>query len=376
MPRIEFGLAALLLLSPARPAAPPAVAVQAPPRIEVLFALDTTGSMGGHLEGAKLKIWSIANGMLPARPTPRPRVGLMGYRDRGDVYVTRFTDLSEDMDAVYARLRSFEADGGGDAPESVNQALHEAVTRPSWSQDPRILRIIFLVGDAPPHMDYQDDVKYPVSCRLARRRDILINTIQCGEMGETVAFWRDIAAQGGGTYAATGQTGDMKMIATPMDAELARLNGEVGRTLLPYGAPAKREATRLKQSAAECMAPGAAADRLAFNAATGRVVQGGGDLLDDLRRGETRIEGLGAEELPQEMKGLSPQQRKDFLQKKEAERRGIQARIEDLSRRRQDYLEAERRRHTAPEDAFDVRVAEAIRAQARRKGILMGPAGK
>ena len=46
------------------------------PRIEVCFVLDTTGSMGGLIEGAKQKIWSIANEMISAKPTPELKLGL------------------------------------------------------------------------------------------------------------------------------------------------------------------------------------------------------------------------------------------------------------------------------------------------------------
>ena len=59
------------------------------PRIEVCFVLDTTGSMRRLIEGAKQKIWSIANEMISAKPTPELRLGLIAYRDRGDEYVTR-----------------------------------------------------------------------------------------------------------------------------------------------------------------------------------------------------------------------------------------------------------------------------------------------
>src|SRR3954468_4422602 len=94
---------------------------QSKPRIEVYFVLDTTGSMGGLIEGAKQKIWSIANEMISAKPTPQLKLGLIGYRDRGDEYVTRTFNLTEDIDAIYAHLREFKADGGGDTPESVNE---------------------------------------------------------------------------------------------------------------------------------------------------------------------------------------------------------------------------------------------------------------
>ncbi|MFV2090726.1 MAG: vWA domain-containing protein, partial [Pseudomonadales bacterium] len=151
------------IIAPPPPIQPPIeypVQVTAP-KIEVVFVLDTTGSMTDLIQTAKDKIWSIASTMASAQPAPEIRIGLVAYRDRGDAYITRVVDLSDDLDSVYATLIDFEADGGGDGPESVNQALNDAITQISWSQDPGSYQVVFLVGDAPPHMDYPDDVKYP-----------------------------------------------------------------------------------------------------------------------------------------------------------------------------------------------------------------------
>src|SRR4051794_23493131 len=160
----------------------PAVAQQparaARPNVEVVFCLDTTGSMGGLIEAAKQKIWSISNQIAGGKPTPLLKVGLVAYRDKGDAYVTKVFDLSDDLDAVYATLKGFRAEGGGDAPESVNQALADAVDKIKWGTDKSTLRIIFLVGDAPPHMDYADDVKYPETCKKAVAKGLIINTVQ------------------------------------------------------------------------------------------------------------------------------------------------------------------------------------------------------
>src|SRR5882672_8079298 len=155
--------------SPARVAvtkatAPPAAA----PRVEVAFVLDTTGSMGGLIEGAKRRIWAIARRVGEGRPRPDLRIALVGYRDKGDEYVTRVHDLSGDMDEVYARLSAFRAEGGGDFPEHVSAALSDAVHRVSWSQGPA-LRVIFLVGDAPPHVDYQDGFDFHRHVREAQK---------------------------------------------------------------------------------------------------------------------------------------------------------------------------------------------------------------
>src|SRR6185436_20187442 len=96
------------------PPPPPPSPPPKPPVIEVVFALDTTGSMGDLIGGAKQKIWSIANHIASGQPTPELRIGLVGYRDIGDAYVTKVYQLSGDLETVFKRLKSFRADGGGD----------------------------------------------------------------------------------------------------------------------------------------------------------------------------------------------------------------------------------------------------------------------
>ena len=97
------------------------------PQVEVCFVLDTTSSMSGLIDGAKAKIWSIANDLTDAEPSPDLKISLVGYRDRGDAYVTQKFALTDDLGAIYENLMKFQAQGGGDGPESVNQGLAEAV---------------------------------------------------------------------------------------------------------------------------------------------------------------------------------------------------------------------------------------------------------
>ena len=346
----------------------------AKPRIEVCFVLDTTGSMGGLIEGAKQKIWSIANEMISAKPTPEIRLGLIAYRDRRDEYVLRTFDLSNDIDAIYGHLQSFRAGGGGDEPESVNEALQEAVRKMSWSEDRRVLKVIFLVGDAPPHMDYTDGPKYPQICQEAAKKDLIINTVQCGSIASTTPIWKEIAQLAEGSYAAIAQSGNMVAIATPMDTELADLNRKLGKTLVAYGAEPARRALASKQAAAELAPASVAADRLAFNARYGVAVQGDGELLDSLSAGKVKVESLKKDQLPAELQNLDQEALKAELGKKQKERAELQARIQKLTREREDYVAAERKRQAeqGKGDSFDEKVATSIRAQAARKGIDYG----
>ena len=122
---------------PARVVVTKATASAAAPRVEVAFVLDTTGSMGGLIDGAKRKIWSIARRIGEGRPRPDLRIALVGYRDVADEYVTLVHDFSRDMDEVNERLMAFQASGGGDGPEHVSAALGAAVDRLSWSRSGR-----------------------------------------------------------------------------------------------------------------------------------------------------------------------------------------------------------------------------------------------
>src|SRR6266567_7285259 len=211
--RIVLFAALLAFALPAAAKDEPRPAAKARPRVEVVFCLDTTGSMGGLIEAAKQKIWSISNQIASGKPTPELKIGLVAFRDKVDAYITKVYDLSDDLDAVHANLKTFQAQGGGDTPEHVNLALFDAVHKIKWSTDKKTLRIIFLVGDAPPHMDYTDDVKYPITCQEACKRGIVINTVQCGGDPECARFWRDICLKAEGSYVQIEQDGGVVPVA-------------------------------------------------------------------------------------------------------------------------------------------------------------------
>jgi Mg-chelatase subunit ChlD len=344
---------------------------QSKPRIEVCFVLDTTGSMGGLIEGAKQKIWSIANEMIGAQPTPELKLGLIGYRDRGDEYVVKSFSLTDDIDAIYGHLREFQAGGGGDAPESVNEALAEAIHKMPWSSENKVLKIIFLVGDAPPHMDYPNSPKYPDLCREAAKKDLIINTIQCGEMAETKPIWQEIAKLSEGSYVGISQSGNVAVISTPMDKELSRLNERIGATLIPYGDSKLQAEVHAKYAAAKSAPVSAMADRLTYNSKTGRAMQGRGELVDALNDNKLKIEEIDQKQLPTELQKLDRDELQKRITKARDERADLQKQIVELSKKREAYIQTENRRLAAEGkgDAFDQKVTETLHAQAAKKGI-------
>jgi hypothetical protein len=281
------------------------------PRIEVCLCLDTTASMTGLLDAVRRTFWSICNRILDAWPRPDIKVALVAFRDRGDDYVTRVHDLHEDLDGVYADLRTFVAAGGGDTPESVNQALHDAVNKVGWSKDSNTKRIIFLVGDAPPHMDYSDDVKYPVTCAKARRKGIVINTVQAGTDAECARYWKEIAQQGRGMYRAVPLAGGVPSIRTPFDSRLREINRELVRNTIVFGGAARREFDQKNLKIAADLPAEVAADRAGYLARVGRTAPC--DLIDALRAGKVRLETLRIDEMPGGLRKLSAPERDERL---------------------------------------------------------------
>ncbi len=147
---------------------------QAQTRLDVLFLLDTTGSMGDELAQLQNNILGISAQIDALRVDAR--YGLVTYRDRGDAYVTRLYDFTPDVAVFQASLRGERADGGGDEPESLNEALHNAVQTISWRDDDTV-KLVFLVADAPPHLDYPQDYDYAQEMLIATQRGIKIHPI-------------------------------------------------------------------------------------------------------------------------------------------------------------------------------------------------------
>lgn len=213
------------------------------PKVDVAFLLDTTGSMGSVLRDAKRTIWSIATRIAAGTPQPQVRIALIPFRDKGDDFVTQVYDLTEDIDVVHDNLRRFRADGGGDGPEHVNAALFDALDKLSWRRDEETLKLIFLVGDAPPHDDYSDTPTCRKLARIAADNGVRINTVLCGTDRNARVPFEAIASAASGEFSQIPLFSSVQVVDTPRDTEIHKLSGEI-RQLRAQGATSKDPRTR------------------------------------------------------------------------------------------------------------------------------------
>jgi len=307
-------------------------------KVDIVFAVDTTGSMGGLLDGAKRTVWSIANQVRDLDKNADLRVGLVAYRDLGDEYVTKDFALTNDLDAMYQELTGYQASGGGDVPENVDAALYDAVHKMKWRNGAK--KIIFLVGDAPPS-SRGEVAKFDQTAKVAAKQQIVINTIRVGQDGETAAAWQQIASLGNGAFSTIEQNGGVQQIATPYDDKMAQLAAEIDSTTIIYGtADARRRYAEKTATVAKAPAP-AKADRGAFYAKGGGVAAAPSeDVVGGVATGAMSLDGLDEGQLPADMQGKSKEELKKDIEARATKRQQAQKEIEELAKKRDEYIKA------------------------------------
>jgi hypothetical protein len=269
----------------------------------------------------------------------------------------------------------FQAMGGGDGPESVNAALDAAVNRISWSSSPSSYQVVFLVGDAPPHMDYAGERQYREIVRVAAARGIVVNTIQCGEMSQTVAPWMEIAQLGNGRYMQVGQSGDAFAVTTPFDEQIATLSAELDGTRLFYGSDEEREDFDLKLAATAAVHEAASfasrARRAVFNSTASGLENlfGHQDLVDDVRQGRVQLEELPAAALPEPLRELAPAEREAELAEIALRREELGRQIDALAAQRSTYINEKVEAAAGAAGSLDLQIYETVRDQAAARGL-------
>jgi hypothetical protein len=338
-------------------------------RVEVAFVLDTTGSMGDLIDGAKRKIWSIATTIVDNNPNADIAMALVAYRDRGDDYVVKSTPLSTDVQGLYGKLIKLEAAGGGDDPESVNEALDKAISSLQWSSGENVKHILFLVGDAPPHMDYRQERQYPEILKTAAEKHIVVNAVQAGEMPETMPIWKEIAQFGHGRYISIPQNGgEVVIVVTPFDDDILHMQEELDGSIVPYGSDGQKQELNKKMVAKAAAPDSVKIDNSGFYSKrknTREVVTGGGDLVADAANSGLDVSSIAEKELPDDLKAIPTSQRKQWLADKMQSRKTLQDKMAELIAKRDAYVFEERKKKVASmkSDSFDSVVEETLKSQ-------------
>ena len=326
--------------------------------VDIVFALDTTGSMAEEIDAAKRTIFAIANTIRATQKNADLRIGLVAYKDSDadSAYITRPFALTRDLDAVYAELAGYTAAGGDDFPELVTVAMTDAIEM-QWRPD--ATKLMFLVGDAWPAVR-PGVPTYDTVARRARERGIVINAIQSDDKAQTTQTFQQIAALGGGEFSMIPKDGGVQQIATPYDDKLAELAATVDSTTVIIGSDGARDAYRAKMAAAQAAPAPTKADRAGYYARPGTRATDD-DLVEGYAAGSASIDSVDPAALPAEMRGKDKGEIKAELDRRVETRKTAQKQIEKLAKERDEYL----KKHDAG-GGFDAKVKATVEKQLKR----------
>jgi hypothetical protein len=343
--------------------------------VQVAICLDTSSSMDGLIDSAKRRLWDVVNELARAKPAPDLQVAVYSYGnnayDPKTGWVRREIELTSDLDRVAEKLFALRATTIRSSEEYVARVCRDAVTQLRWSDDAKTLKVIFVAGNESAEQD--PEVKLKAVAEAAVRKGIIINTIFCGSDAEVVApAWKEFARLGEGRYAAINQNLAPVAVATPHDRELAQLSTKLNQTYCFLGRNGKELADNQKKQDENALHLGVdtAASR-AMSKAGGLYRFGELDLVEKLRADpKFDIKKIAKEDLPPELRKMTPAECEKHLKKLAAERELIQKQINQLASKRDLYIQEELKKQPAARDkAFDSAVRGALREQAKAKGI-------
>lgn len=346
----------------------------APARQSIMIALllDTSNSMDGLIDQAKSQLWKIVNELANARcddsSRPTIKIALYEYGNSGLPatlgYIRQVSPLTNDLDVISEKLFALRTNGGD---EYCGQVIKTSLDELEWSTSGADLKMIFIAGNEP---FTQGEIPYRTACSLAKQRDVVVNTIFCGPYTEGAETeWKNGATITGGTYMSIEQDRKTVYVPTPYDDKIDALNNRLNDTYVYYGSTgASKKALQSEQDVNAASYGQANKAERAVSKSKAVYNNSSWDLIDASKDDEKVIEKAKEEELPKEMKGMNVQQRKDYVAKKAAERKNIQKEIEELSVKRQQFIEANMTKEQK-EASLDAAMLKSIKEKASTKNL-------
>jgi hypothetical protein len=299
---------------------------------------------------------------------PKIKIALYEYGNDGLPatlgYIRMVSPLTDDLDLISEKLFALRTNGGN---EFCGQVIKTSLNELEWSASNADLKMIFIAGNEP---FTQGAVPYRIACSLAREKDVVVNTIFCGPYTEGVETdWKSGASITGGTYMSIEQDRKTVYVATPYDDRIEALNNKLNDTYVYYGSAGagKKEMQATQDTNAGQYGKANTAER-AVSKSSHAYSNKSWDLVDASKDGDKVIEEAKESELPKEMKGLTTDQRKQFVAKKAEERQGIQKEIQELAVKRQKFIDE----HTTKEEKdamLDAAMLKAIKERAKTKSL-------
>jgi hypothetical protein len=310
--------------------------------IMLAILLDTSNSMDGLIDQAKSQLWKIVNDLAEAKcndgSKPQIKIALYEYGNDGLMissgYIRQVSPFTTDLDLISEKLFALRTNGGS---EYCGYVINTSIRELAWSSSPTDLKIIFIAGNEP---FTQGPIPFQEACSRAKEKGVVVNTIYCGEFSEGVeTSWKRGADLTGGSYMSIEQDRKTVYIPSPYDDQIEALNERLNNTYIYYGKTGsyKKDQQKVQDDNAEQYGKSNKVER-AVSKTTHAYKNSSWDLVDAATEDERVVEKTEEEYLPAEMKRMTIDQRKSYIQEKSKERASIQKEIHVLSEKRKTYI--------------------------------------
>lgn len=344
---------------------------QSKKKVQIALLLDTSNSMDGLIEQAKSQLWTIVNELAKAKcDNTRPTVQIALYEYGNDNlpssegYIRQVTPLTSDLDELSKDLFELTTNGGN---EFCGQVIQSALKQLDWTYSDSDLQMIFIAGNEP---FTQGSVNYTSACSLAKSKNVVVNTIFCGNFDEGIrGSWKRGAELTGGTYSSIEQNKKTVYIKSPYDDKILHLNEALNKTYIPYGAMGSRKIQMQKEQ--DRNAGGISSQnsvKRAVSKSSHVYKNQSWDLVDAAESEAFEIGDVRAEELPAEMQGMDETEREKYVKDKADERSKINSEIQALNKKRTAYV-AEQAKENSSNGMLDNAMISAIKKQAKSRNF-------
>lgn len=335
--------------------------------IKVALLLDTSNSMDGLIDQAKAQLWDIVNELSYAKcknEKPNLQIALYEYgNDRlngREGYIRKVLAFSDDLDEISKELFSLTTNGG---EEYCGQVIQTSLNQLSWGKNADDLKLIFIAGNEP---FTQGKVNYKDASTNAKEKDVTINTIFCGDYNQGISTsWKDGAKLTNGDYMAINQNNKTVHIASPYDDDILILNQKLNKTYVIYGSQGRKKmALQAEQDSNASGYSKANAVSRTVSKSSHLYKNKTWDLVDAVDLEEVVVEDIKEDALPEELKGKSAKDIKEYVTEKKKVRKDIQEKIQELNAKRKAYISQQK---TESKNGLENALTRAIKEQAKKK---------
>jgi hypothetical protein len=343
-------------------------------KVQLVILFDTSNSMDGLINQAKSKIWAIVNEATALRyngESSMLEIAMYDYGNDGltasSNYIRQQTPFTTNLDIISEKLFGLRTNGGS---EFCGAVIQKSLSDLNWSSDPKDLKLIYIAGNEPFN---QGPINYKEVCSQAVSRGVFVNTVYCGDALQGIReFWKDGANCSNGDYFTINSNEKVEYIETPFDDQIQEQNNKLNKTYIGYGSRYEdRKSNQIAQDQnAATQSKSVSSERVLVKANKSAYKNTEWDAVDAFEADTTFLSKVKDEELPNELKGKTTEEKEIFIREKSIEREKIQAEIGRLGKEREKYIQEElkKQNEAGKNDDFGSAVSKSLKQKAKTIG--------